>query len=294
MQARALETLIRIHEVQSFSRAAGLQNMTLSALSMQMKALEAELGVNLFDRSFRPPRMTPLGRQVVAQARTLVREHKSILELCGADDPLRGTFQMGFVQSSAVRLLPGFIELARKKAPNADFLFVSGLSETLSEQVALGRLDCAVVTRAGEVQQNLRYELIASEKMGFAAPAAYDGLGPAELANLLPFIHFMPSTGIGKLIASTFGLSTGLSQHKVLVLDSIETCMECVKTGLGYTILPEPDIRRYLDDRAVAGKFDGTEILRDLVLVSHEDAGTDRWSALLRQLLVEAYGEPVN
>ena len=53
MQTRSLVTLVRISQVQFFSKAAELEGMTLSALSMQMKALEAEFGVNLFDRSCR-------------------------------------------------------------------------------------------------------------------------------------------------------------------------------------------------------------------------------------------------
>ena len=53
MNLTALKSLVRIDQVSSFSKAAELENMTLSALSMQMKTLESQLGVALFDRAFR-------------------------------------------------------------------------------------------------------------------------------------------------------------------------------------------------------------------------------------------------
>ena len=69
MQTRSLRSLIKISQTGSFLRAAEQLHVTLSALSMQMKTLEAELGVGLFDRTVRPPRLTPMGRAVVVRAK---------------------------------------------------------------------------------------------------------------------------------------------------------------------------------------------------------------------------------
>lgn len=287
MQTRSLETLVRIFEVQSFSKAAELRGMTLSALSMQMKALENELNAELFDRTFRPPKLTPLGRLVALRAQALVREEKAIVGLCDTSAPLSGSFRLGFVQSTSIRVLPNFVKLTRVHAAKAQFRFTSGLSEVLEEHVASGQLDCAVITRAGQQDPSLRYDLIATEIMSIAAPVENQGLDHTELAEKLPFIHFMPSTGIGKLIASFFEHMSP-SRHPPVVLDGIESCMECVKAGLGYTILPRPDIDRYTDERVAVIELETRPISRDLVLVSRRSEPNSRWVSLLYDLLLQA------
>ena len=62
MQTLPLKTLLKIKQVQSFAMTAEHLNMTLSAVSMQMKTLEQQLGVSLFDRQFRPPQTDSNGR----------------------------------------------------------------------------------------------------------------------------------------------------------------------------------------------------------------------------------------
>ncbi|MES0811749.1 LysR family transcriptional regulator [Roseibium sp. SCPC15] len=287
MQTRALETLVRINDVQSFSKAAELQNMTLSALSMQMKALETELGADLFDRNFRPPKLTPLGRLVAERARALLREEQAIVGICGTATVLHGVFQIGFVHSASVRILPGFIKLARGHVSEAQFRFSSALSEILESRVAAGQIDCAVITSAGQKDDTLRYDVIASEVMSIAAPADQRGANFDALSARLPFIHFRPSTGIGKLIAG-FVRNRPPSNQQTLVLDSIESCMECVKAGLGYTILPRPDIVRYADENVCVADLKEQPISRNLVLVSRRSEPNPQWVAVIYDLLLKA------
>ncbi|EPX81100.1 LysR family transcriptional regulator [Litoreibacter arenae] len=286
MQTRALETLVRILQVQSFGEAAQLQNMTLSALSMQMKALEAELDAELFDRSFRPPRLTPLGRKVAEQAKGVISGVAELHELANAGAGLSGSFQLGFIQSASARILPKFVTLAAEREKRASFRYSSNLSEALTEQVALGQLDAAIVTRVEGGARGLHVDLIASEPMALAVPVALAQLDAVQLSQQVPFIHFRPSTGIGKLIAASLGAE--VPPQNTLVLDSIEACMECVKEGVGYTVLPLPDIRRYADGRVhvVEGAMEG--LTRDLVMLTRDDAQAQRWRPRLLSLVRDA------
>lgn len=106
VQTRSLRTLVKISQAGSFAQAAGQLGITLSTLSMQMKALETELGVALFDRNHRPPRLTPLAVSVVEQATAMLRHEDQMVELCRPSDTLVGHFKLGFVTTAAVRLLP--------------------------------------------------------------------------------------------------------------------------------------------------------------------------------------------
>lgn len=276
MQTRSLETLVRIAQVQSFTEAADLQNMTLSALSMQMKALEAELGVDLFDRSFRPPKLTPLGHRVAEQARTVVAQSKTLQDLCRATESLIGNFRLGFVQSASVRILPSFIQAARQNAPQANFFYSTGLSADLVERVSNSKLDAAVVTQVEDLDDDLRYDVLTSENLALAVPAQFAESDLAALARSLIFLHFMPTTGIGRLIGTQL-TSLGHKPRQTLVLDGIEAALECVKRGIGYTILPEPDIARYQDARIVVHRSATSGLKRRLALATRRDAQTDLW-----------------
>jgi len=284
MNLRALETLVQILNVQSFSTVAQIRNMTLSAVSMQMKALEAELGVALFDRQSRPPRLTPLGRQVALQSREILAARDGVTALCQGDDALVGQFLIGFIQTASVRILPRFLQAARQDAAGASFQFSAGLSETLSDFVSEGRLDAAVVTQVDQTPAHLCVQRLATEEMVMALPVAYADADQAQLEAQLLFIRFRPSTGIGRLISAS--LSQANSQPQQIILDSIEGTLECVKRGLGYTVLPRPDVQRYCDGQMVIRTVSHLYPSRDLVLVTRNDRYSDRWRDALFSLMV--------
>ena len=286
MQTRSLETLVRVFQVQSFSRAAEMQNMTLSALSMQMRGLEQDLNAKLFDRSFRPPRLTPLGRSVALQAEKLLEEQARLQALCGPRDRLAGIFRLGFTQSTSVRILPRVLALLKNVAPDARVQVSTGLSETLADQVKNGALDAALITGTDDLEP-LVADVVTSEPMAFAVPVAHSRTWPEDLPKHLSFIHFLPSTGIGKLIANSLE-TLPIEPRDVLTLDSIETCAACVRAGLGFTILPLPDLERYSDDgiTILSEKVGG--MTRDLALVTRGDTLSDRWRSALLTLVQEA------
>ncbi|MEJ6389753.1 LysR family transcriptional regulator [Gymnodinialimonas ulvae] len=272
MQTRSLRTLVKVAQVGSFIGAAEQLGMTLSALSMQMKALEAELGVDLFDRSVRPPRLTPLGRQVVEEAEGVLSREGRLLEICRPTEGLSGRYKLGFVTSAAVRLLPGFLKAAR--GGQAAFSVETGLSAVVQDKVLSGQLDAGVVTNADGLPAGLSARLLRREPFVFAAPRA---MAEAGLEGQT-FFHFMPGTGIGKLIAGAVG-----APGDVVVLDNLEAIMECVARGLGFTLLPRPDVTRYAtQDVAVLPGPEGLE--RRLELVVLKGSALARREAALARL----------
>jgi len=280
MQTRTLETLVRINQVQSFSKAAQLQNMTLSALSMQMKALEKELNAELFDRTFRPPKLTPLGKRIAEQSGKVLKEQNTLKELCAPDGELVGSFRLGVIQSASVRLLPSFLRSIKTRAPNSSFELCSGLSEQLNEQVSLGVLDAAIVTRVQGQSSNLHFERISQEEMCFAVPAAHAKTAVDDLPNILPFIHFRATSGIGNLIARSIEAQINKPRNSI-VLDSLEASVECVKAGLGYTLLPLPDILRCADESLHIHSGGARAMSREIALVTRKENSDLRWVQII-------------
>lgn len=284
MQINALETLVMIRRVGSFSRVAQLRNMTLPAVSMQMKALEAELDVALFDRAFRPPKLTPLGERIAEDARAVVEAQAVLRSRCADTGELTGTLRLGMVPSMSVRLLPHFLHHVAQSAPQARFDLASGLSEALCEQVRNGQLDAAVVTEIADETRGLDCHQLAREEMVVLAPLDTDATEPHALAASLPFLHFMPRTGIGRLI-DRYCRHMQLQSDHVIVLDNIETIVTCVRLGQGYSLLPAPDVDRYGGTEVRVLCCAPERLFRQISLVSRRDVLSRIWQPQLGALL---------
>ena len=134
------------------------------------------------------------------------------------------------------------------------------------DKVAAGQLDAAVVTASPEPPAGLSYRVLATEALALATPPGTEDHDPDALARHLSFLHFSPASGIGKLIAQEI---TRLcpSGHARIELDSVEAIMECVNHRLGFTLLPEPDIRRYAAPGVTPIRPGPTPITRAFALV---------------------------
>lgn len=259
MNNRDLATLRMIGRTRTFREAAERLNMTATAVSMQVKALEAQLGVDIFDRSTRPPSFTPIGLALLDEAEAVLAAEARLLALVRPGTTLAGRFGLGLVASAAPRLLPGFILRAAAGLPDARFDYRTGLSEWLEAQVAGGTLDAAVVTATGVPPGGLRHRVMAQDRLVLAVPTALPANGP--------FLHFAPSTGIGKLIAAALAEKPALNARPRVVLDHVETIRACLRAGVGATILPDVDL-------AEMGDLHRTDLRATRSLVLATRAGT--------------------
>ncbi len=244
MRTQPFQTLVVIEQVGSFVKAAEELNSTLSTVSMQMKGLENQLGVELFDRGFRPPMLTPLGRKIAEQAKRLLGAEYELLRTCATGDELTGLFRLGFIATASVRLLPAFLKKAKDNAAKAEFQIETALSQVLEARVQSGQLDAAVVTASDKPLKGLKYTELRVEPLIFAVPAGFSDLPADKIATHLPFLQFSPGSGIGKLIENHIR-DHFPNPEKTVILDSVEAIMECVNQGIGFTLLSEADARRY-------------------------------------------------
>ncbi|WP_371154093.1 LysR family transcriptional regulator [Jannaschia sp. 2305UL9-9] len=274
MQNRDLRTLREIARLGSFQGAAERLHMTLSAVSMQMKALEASLNASLFDRSVRPPRLTALGRRVAEAAKDVLVAEDALRALTGPDVPLTGRFRLGIVASAGARLLPSFLANAPASLPHARFDVRTGLSEALETAVASGALDAAVVTATGVPMGGTRHVRISRDRLMLAVPKGAD--------DRPPFLQFAPGTGIGRLIAAESSHHARLSDAPRIVLDHVDTILACLDAGLGATILPEVDLGRARKSCDLIP----LQVWRDLVLVTRSESPLDAEAETLARLLL--------
>ena len=267
MHTRSLKTLVRVSALGSFAKVAEEMNTTISTVSMQIKSLEEQLDLDIFDRSHRPPQLTPVGRMVCERAKVILDAEREMLGLSGKQDVLNGNFRIGFIPTASVRLLPSFLKNAGETQPNASFELETALSEVLELRVQSGMLDAAIVTESGQRKSDLNYHLIRSEPLMFAVPKAFEAMDITEIRKHVPFLQFNPGSGIGKIIQQYMSQGSDSAGKQDIVLESVEAIVECVNEGLGFTLLAKPDIARYATEKCFVTPMGREKLSRRISLV---------------------------
>ena len=107
MNLRDLKYLVALADHRHFGKAAEASFVSQPTLSTQIKKLEEELGVQLFERAPRKVMLTPIGREVVARARGIVGEVESMRDLARrSQDPESGTLRLGAFPTLAPYYFP--------------------------------------------------------------------------------------------------------------------------------------------------------------------------------------------
>ena len=149
MDLRQIESFVRVAELGSFTRAAGVLRIAQPALSRQVRALEVELRQPLFERNGRGVVLTEGGKRLLAHGRGLLQQvERARQDLESLRGTPSGTLAIGLPPSIGRTLTAPLVEAYRERFPNATLSVVEGLSSYVTEWLVQGRIDCGVVYNA--------------------------------------------------------------------------------------------------------------------------------------------------
>ncbi|MGS0743250.1 LysR family transcriptional regulator [Glaciimonas sp. GG7] len=144
MKIDDIDAFVATVRCQSISLAAEALQLTQSAITRRVQNFEEELGIELLDRTTKPPRPNPMGKVVYEQCRIVLREVDELRDMVGADGAPAGTFRLGVVQTiGEVVLLDGLRDLTASY-PDLRTQVTTGWGTQLVTKVANGDLDAAV------------------------------------------------------------------------------------------------------------------------------------------------------
>ncbi|WP_299628125.1 LysR family transcriptional regulator [uncultured Tateyamaria sp.] len=238
MTIRRLRTLVAVAETRTFSAAAEVVHVTHAAVSQQMQALEADLGVTLFDRSTRTPQLTPVAHQIVAKARVLVADYDNLVPSVLNDSGLRGTITLGVLRTTLTGLTPQAMAVLRSKYPDVGLHIRPGLTTTLLAEIERGNLDAAITSKPYQLPPGVVFRPLAREPMQLIAAVEEPGDDAITLLKTRPFIRFDRTAVVGALIDNWI-LSQGIKVNETMELDSPEAITSMVRANLGVSIVPE-------------------------------------------------------
>lgn len=148
MEIRQLKAFLAIAEAKTFTAGARRVNVTQAAISMQIRQLEEEVGLQLFTRTPRRVILTEAGEYLLERARKILREHDSALaeiaEVAGAE---MGRLRIGTASGTfAMHQLPGILQNLKQKYQNSTLTVRSGTSQKLVDRMMHGEIDIAFVS----------------------------------------------------------------------------------------------------------------------------------------------------
>jgi len=270
MNITQLRSLIAIDDAQGFSAAADNLFVTPSAISHQMRELEAELGVALFDRASRPPRLNGHGHAVVERGRDVLARFDLLVELAKAPGEIGGRLMLGCVSGVSSNLIPQALANLHASHPALHVSIEEGLSEALANRVRKRELDAAIITELPEADPELKSLLITEEAMMVVAPPDCRLTDWREVLRAYPFIRLNRNAGMGKVIDRALRESQQ-AVDEVMELDSSETVVGMARAGIGAGVIPAGRLHRLPAGEVVTLPFGEPPIFRRVVLVERRN-----------------------
>ena len=243
MDLKQLEYFVRVAELGSFTRAAGVLNIAQPALSRQVRLLEVELRQNLLLRNGRGVTTTEAGKLLLDHGRGILHQVQRAREDLGrVAGALAGRVALGLPPSIARMMTVPLTRAFRKRLPNAALSISEGLTISMQESLQTGRLDIALLYNPPAVPELSTLPLMDDELFLIALradPSPAFSASPLALKTLSTLPLVIPSRPNAiRMAVETEMAAIGCKPDITLEIDGVAAILDLVAEGMGYAILP--------------------------------------------------------
>lgn len=244
MNLRDLKYVIAVAETRHFGKAAERCFVSQPTLSGQIKKLEEELGVAIFERTSRSVEITPAGEVILGHARQILEQADVIQQLARAhQDPLAGPLRVGAIPTLSPYLMPLILMPLRKTYPQMLLILAEEMTDVLLERLRTHEIDVALLATSVEEQGFVSVPLF-DEPFWVAYPRKHRfyakekiTLRDLESENLL-----LLSEGhcLAKQAMDVCHIESRENRGDMADLraSSLETLIQLVRAGFGITLVP--------------------------------------------------------
>jgi len=291
MTLQQLRYLEALDKHRHFGRAAKACNVTQPTLTMQLRKLEDEMGVVIFDRSRQPIQPTPAGDIILAKSREILFHADQLYNFVrGEHTNLSGTFQLGVIPTLAPYLLPRFLPQFTKDYPDTNLIIREIQTDRILDLLREGSLDIGLLATPlndSSIREiplfNEPFRLYTLDE-AVDDPVTMDDL-PGEGLLLLEEGHCFR--------AQTLELCGRRFHHGMHNLDyrsgSIEALKALVRSGMGYTLVPA--LSTNSTDFRYLRSFNAPEPVREIGLVVHKSFVRERLLEVMRDSIRQSIPE---
>lgn len=292
---RQIRAFLAVAECGSFTRAAGRLNLSQPALTVQIRKLEQELRLRLFDRDTRNLALTRAGTDLVAPLRRILYELDGTLTEARELDALkRGMVRLAALPSFASGVLPEIIAAFRSERPQIDFMIRDVIASGVERLVLDGEVDIGLI--GGPIREPaVEVLLTSSDHMHVVFPAghALEGSACVDLAEIArhPLILMDAATSVRRVVDAAFA-EAGITPSRSAEVIYMTSAVGMVRAGLGVAILPGSA----MEVRAVASlrsrRIEAASLTRSIAVIKRRGRSLPKASALFVEALRAALPPP--
>lgn len=267
MTIQQLKYIVALDVYRHFEQAANACYVSQPTLSMQVKKLEIEMGVSLFNRDKTPLEPTDVGSIILAKAKRILRDIDELKAFVNKEThEISGSFYLGIIPTSAPYLLPLFLKSFIEKYPDLDIHIKEIQTDEAIDQLENGSLDAAVVAtplkNVSIREIPMFYEPFFHFQMGDKKKnISTDELVPEEML-LLEKGHCLRDQ-----LLSICSKRTRRKMKFSLESGTIESLKALVKSGMGTTLIPR--LAAQAEDAPFLQKFKSPQPVREMSLICH-------------------------
>jgi LysR family transcriptional activator of glutamate synthase operon len=279
-----------------FTRAAEAEQIAQPALSRQIRMLEAELGLPLFDRVGRGVRLTTAGRSLLPRVERILAEIDALQRDVQALRGLRGgSVALGFLHSIGAHLLPAVLAAFRVRHPHVNFALHEGSWSVLEERVLRGELELAITSPMPSSERALVGVPLLRDDLVVALPPGHrlaqgDEVRLEQLAGE-SFVFLAGSFGELHAVTTEACSRAGFRPRVAFEAEGLATMRGLVGAGLGVALLPTL-ASRVRDEGAPAPTFRrlvGPPVYRVIGLMRHAERALSPAAAAFADMLASRY-----
>jgi len=274
MENFRLKVFCAVAENLNFRKAAEALYLTQPAVTLQIKALEEELGSQLLDRTGSRVALTPAGKVLLKYAQRIAElAHQAEAEIAALSGAQSGVLRLGASTTIAQYLLPRLLGEFRKEHPRVRLSIISGNTEQIVEALVEQKIGIGLI-EGPPLRRDVRAEPFFEDELVLTVPASHEwaeqgSIHPRQLADapLLMREHGSGTRRVVEMALTKYGLKTK-SLSFAMELDSTEAIISSIEAGLGVGFISVSAIAKAValgSVRVVA--VSGLRILRQLCLV---------------------------
>jgi DNA-binding transcriptional LysR family regulator len=242
MDLRQMEYVLALADEQHFTRAASVCGVTQSGLSASIRALEAELGTELFHRTTRRVELTDAGLTLLPYARELLSQasagRDAVVRVTRA---LSGQLRVGAEQCLGAIDVPALLERFHRRYPAVTIRFTQAGSLDQLELLRSGDLDVAFVATTDHLGGLDRIEIGRRPIVALCPPghrlAGMTRVGWADLDGA-DFVDLHESWAVRQL-NDTVARAHGVHRRVSFTVNDVHTLIDLVKRGMGLALVPQ-------------------------------------------------------
>ncbi|GHG69670.1 LysR family transcriptional regulator [Streptomyces griseocarneus] len=293
MQLQQLRYFATVAEARHFTRAAEALHVAQPSLSQQIRALERELGAELFHRARGNITLTdageallPLARRILADTETAHREVQEVAQL------RRGRVRLGAPPSLCASLVPDVLRTYHARFPGIELHVDEGGSQDLVRRLADGGLDLAlIITPLGVgapalvTTELLQEDLVVVSAPSGPPPTRRSRIRVGELRDL-PMVMFRRGYDLREITTAACR-AAGFEPSFTVEGGEMDAVLGFVRAGLGLAVVPGMVAAR---SGLRVTPFEGDRMRRTVAVAHRKDAPPPRAARELRRVLLEHLG----